>query len=556
MMPHLVGPPRPFSMRTLAGLLLLAAFVYAVTEIPHVLAFVHAPAGTTFGGALAWGPDQDCYFSFVRQSADGHWLFINRLTSIDHAPAYFNLEWLLVGRVMALFDHSTVWAYHIWRAFGAISVVCGLYALTRVAFVDRRLAFIAMVLGVFGGTFRWVALGYNELSSGAESLFGWHLGALSTEFGYFAAHPFAQVMTNPHFAGPLGIFMLAIAAFLKGEKTGSRRWYVISGVLAAIEATMRPYEMIVLYTAIPAFALVEIVRERKIDRAQLGRRMLPLAIVAPVFAYTIYIFEVHPIFKYWASQGVDEPTPIGATLAHLGLGGALFALRMMFVKKFPLSSPIERMLLAWLAAVFFFIHANTIPFLRFMPYTPQLITSLMPSIILLGVPVLDPGRWRWSSAHPRIWIALLIAMFSLEAIDDAALAANLTPHGSPDDVQLYIPSSEIEAYAWLAREANEEDVVLGAGRTGHRVAKFASVRVVSGHWSVTPNADRMEVLAERFYRDKMSVAQAAAFLADSRVNWVYFGPGERRTAEHLMQSIPGFARHVVNTDVTIYGPRR
>jgi len=488
MMPRLVGPPRPFSMRTLAGLLLLAAFVYAVTEIPHVLAYVHAPAGMTFGGALAWAPDQDCYFSFVRQSADGHWLFINRLTSIDHAPAYFNLEWLLVGRVMALFDHSTVWAYHIWRAAGAISVVCGLHALTRVAFVDRRLAWIAMYLGVFGGTFRWIAIGYDELSSGAESLFGWHLGTLSTEFGYFAAHPFAQVMTNPHFAGPLGIFMLAI--------------------------------------------------------------------VAPVFAYTIYIFEVHPIFKYWASQGVDLPTPIGATLAHLGLGGALFALRMLFVKKFPLSSPIERMLLAWLAAVFFFIHANTIPFLRFMPYTPQLITSLMPSIILLGVPVIDPGRWRWSSAHPRIWIALLIAMFALEAIDGAALVENLTPHGSPDDVQLYIPSSEMQGYAWLAREANEEDVVLGVGRTGHRVAKYASVRVVSGHWSVTPNADRMEVLAERFYRDKMSAEQAAAFLAEWRVNWVYFGAGEHRTAEHLMQSIPGFARHVVNADVTIYGPRR
>jgi hypothetical protein len=546
---------RPFSLRTVALLLFCAAGLFGITALPYLGAYANAPEGRMFGGVLNWAPDQDCYFSFIRQSADGHWIFLNRLTSLPHERAYFNLEWLLVGRVMALFDGSTVWAYQIWRAAGAISVVFGFYALVRVAIRDPRIRWIALFLGFLGGSFLWLFSALDALSRGAEALFGWHLGQVSTEFGYFATHPIAQILANPHFACPLGVFMAAIAAFLQGESSGRSRWYVLSGVLAAIEATMRPYEMIVLYTAVPLFAGVEIALSRKLDRQKLRQRLTPLLIVAPVFAYTIYIFEIHPIFKYWSSQGVDAPIPIAETLSHLGMAGVLLAVRACFLKRFPLNSPAERMLLAWFACVFFFIHANTIPFLRFMPYTPQLMTSLMPSIILLGVPVLDPSCWKWSRARPRLWVALVIGILSVEAIDTFQLLEGNTPTGGPADAPLYIRKSERKAFEWLAHNASEDDVVISTGANGHRLTKYASVCVVSGHWSVTPMADRMEVEVERFYRGKMSPAVAADFLDRHRVKWVYCGPTEGPLVRTLMESIPGYAPHVVDRDVTIYGPR-
>jgi hypothetical protein len=546
---------KPFSARTASGLLAIAAILYAITTIPHVLAYAHAPPEMTFGGALVWAPDQDCYFSFIRQSADGHWIFLNRLTSIEHDRAYFNLEWLVVGKIMALLHGSTVWAYHIWRAAGALSVVFGFYALARVVVLDAKLRAIAMFLLLFGGSFRWSFVGWNAASRALESSLGWHLGTLSTEFGYFSVHPFAQVMANPHFSCPLGLFLLCIASYLRGERTSERSWYAISGALAAIEATMRPYEMIVLYTAIPLFAVIEIGVTRELDARKLGRRLLPLLVVAPVFLYTLYIFEIHPVFKYWSSQGVDAPTPIHETLMNLGMAGGMLFVRACFWRRFPLSSPIERMLAAWLVCVFFFIHGNTIPWLRFMPYTPQLMTSLIPSILLLGIPVLDPARWKWAGARPRLWSALLIAMLAVEAFDSAQLIDRVTPKGVPEEASLFIPTAEMEAFDWLAHHAVEDDVVLAVGSTGHRLTKYASVCVVAGHWSVTPMADKMEVLAERFYRGKMSFAQAQEFLAQCRVKWVFFGQSEGREAETLMESMPGYARHVVNPQVTIFGPR-
>jgi hypothetical protein len=555
-----VPHPQPVRPRVLLALVVLAAIVFGITSIPYIEAYGRTPPGMTFGGVLIWPEDQGAYASFIRQAADGHFLFVNRLTSLEHDAAFFDLEWYLVGRVMALFRGSTDWAFQIWRAAGAVSVVLGFYALTRVVLEGAFLRCVALSMGLFGGSFLVVSLGFNDLSEAAEKLTGVHVPRISAAFPYFAAHPFAQILVNPHFALPLGIFMLAIAAFVHGERTGRGRWYAWAGVLALIEASMRPYEMIALYTMIPLFIVVEIAVARRAGRAIDWRRVrlraLPLILVAPVFGYTIYIFELHPIFRYWASQGVDDPISVPSAVAHMGLAGPLLAVRLCWLKRFPLHAPAERLLLIWMATVFFFIHSNAIPFLSFMPYTPQLITSLMPSVILLGVVVLDPSRWEWSAARPVLARALCLVFVAVNALDSVVLLQRMSRPGGSESSKYYIPSTEMEAFAWLDRNAAQEDVVLCVEETGYRLPKYASVRVVCGHWSVTPHFAQMEERVERFFARAMSARTAAELLRECRVSWVYFGPNERRWGPANMDGIPGFTKHVVNDDVTVYSADR
>src|SRR5882672_937639 len=106
--------------------------------------------------------------------------------------------------------------------------------------------------------------------------------------------------------------------------------------------------MIVLYTAIPVFVLVESVVVRRIEWRKLLLRILPLLMVAPVFVYTVFIFEVHPVFKYWASQGVDPPEPVSTTFALMGLAGVLVLVRLCLLGKYPFKTTTERLLLAWM----------------------------------------------------------------------------------------------------------------------------------------------------------------------------------------------------------------
>lgn len=551
-------PPRgrQLPLRGLLGLCALAFCLYAITAIPYVLAYVRTPPGWMFAGVLIYPEDQDAYASFIRQAADGHFLFVNRLTSLDHGPAFFNLEWLCVGRLTGWLQGSTIAAYQVWRAAGALSVVLGFSALAYVVLPGRSLRRIALLMCVFGGGFQVISLALNGLSGIAEKLLGVHAGLLPTEFFFFTTHPFAQILVNPHFSLPLGIFMAAVAAYVHGERTGAWRWYAGAGALAAIEGLMRPYEMIALYTTLPLFALVEMLVARRFEARRLGLRMLPLLLVAPVFLYTVYIFEFHPIFKYWASQGYVDPLPFTTHFAHMGLAGVLFAIRLCLVKKYPFKTPVERFLLVWLATVFFFVHANSLPLLRFMPYTPQLMTSLMPPMILLGAVVLDPAQWGWAAGRRALALSLIVAFLCVNALDSAVLLDTLSPKGTTPDPQIYIPDAEMQAYRWLDREASEDDVVLCLNQTGHRLAKFASVRVVSGHWSVTPESEKMEGSAERFYAGAVSLEAAAEFLRQCRVKWIYLGPNERRWGRPNMDLLPGFKKRVINDDVTVYSAQR
>jgi hypothetical protein len=180
----------------------------------------------------------------------------------------------------------------------------------------------------------------------------------------------------------------------------------------------------------------------------------------------------------------------------------------------------------------------------------------MPSVILLGVAVLNPAQWRWVAGRPILKKVLVVGLVAINAVDSAALLCTQSRSKAERDSARYIPSTEMEAYRWLDHEASEDDVVLSVGQTGHRLAKYASVRVVVGHWSVTPHFAEMHASAERFYRGELAPQAAAEFLKQRRVKWIYVGPNERRLGQPNMDLIPGFTKRVINSDVTVYSANR
>src|SRR5688572_7664927 len=157
-------------LRRLLPWLLLGVAVYALASIPYLVAYLRTPPGMVFGGTLIWQSDQNAYFSFIRQSADGHFLFLNRMTSLEHRPAFFNLEWLIVGRLMSWFGET--WAYHLWRATGAVAVTGGFLALARLVLDGPALRRIAIVLGLLGGSFHTLYYGLNAVTRVIEKATG------------------------------------------------------------------------------------------------------------------------------------------------------------------------------------------------------------------------------------------------------------------------------------------------------------------------------------------------------------------------------------------------
>jgi hypothetical protein len=315
---------------------------------------------------------------------------------------------------------------------------------------------------------------------------------------------------------------------------------------------MRPYEMIVLYSAIPLFIAADSLASRGWEWRKVLHRALPLAIVAPVFAYTVCLFELHPVFKYWASQGVDSVQPIAMILAHTGLAGALLAARLCLVKRFPLSTPIDRFVLCWMLTVLFLVVGNSLPLPKLLPYSPQLITGLMPPMILLAVPLLDRARWPSIARHAIVWRGALCAVIALDALDDVYLLRSLTPKGQSWELEAYTPTPEMKGYAWIDGHTPENDVVLCLGRTGLRLPKYASVRVIAGHWSVTPHSQEMDEMVRSFFKGSMSAEVASELLRVCRVTRVYFGAREQQWGPPREELMPGFERHDLDGGVIVY----
>jgi hypothetical protein len=534
--------------------LMLAALVFGLTGIPYAIGFFHTPQGMVFGGILEWIEDEDMYFSFIRQAADGHFLFANRLTTLDHTPVYFNPQWWLVGRIMAWLGGSSAWAYQVWRAAGAVSVIFGFSALTKVVLRDQRQRLIAMLMCAFGGGFSWISavlkrLDPDLLRSSAE--LSDRLG-IETRTGM---HPFNQILGNPNFSLPLGLLLLSFAWYVRGEITGGRRCYAIATALAFIEGAMRPYDLITIYTVIPLFLLIEFVVTRDPQIHRLAWRALPIVTTAPLLLYFIYIFKFHHVFKYWGSQGHSMVIPVHWHLLNLGLGGGLVAVRLCLLRTYPIRTSAERLLSAWIIIVFFFAHAHKLPMFHSMPYTFQLVSTTMPPVILLGVVVLDPARWARSERGVAAWPLFIAAFLIANSASSIRLVENYSK-SVYNNQSFYIPYSLIETTRYINKNLKiNHDIVLCVRETGHTLARYAPVRVVVGHWSVTPHGREIETRVERFYRSDMTVREREEFLKEFGVTWIYWGSSETKLGAPPREAIPGFETRLINPDIVLYSAK-
>lgn len=508
----------PSWTREALGALLLAVAVLALTAIPYSVAPRRAPPGTVFSGHLQYNEDLNVYYTFIRQGSEGRWLFANRATHLDHDPAFFNLEWLAVGRVAALVGQER--AFQVWRAAGAIAVLLGFMALARTALPRPRQRRVALLMCATGGGFGWLA------------------GARPLDLS-MGIHPFVQILWNPHFSLSVGLFLLFAASYAQGERVGGARWYGAAAALAFADGLVRPYDLITLFAALPLFLALDALHTRSLRRPAL--RCLPLIACAPLLFYYVWLFRVHPVFRYWSDQGVMPAAPLAGELAGLGLAGLLLLVRLSLLRRMPLRGPIERLLLAWLAAVVLLIHANRLPALSgLMPYSPQLWTTLMPPVILLG---LAPWRLR-----PGWLVAILLA---LNAASSATLLAREYRLAGSDSTQL-LRTSYLGAFRWLEQNAGEDDMVVCSYPTGNRFARRAPVRVVLGHWSVTPEFVRYAGRLRRFYSGAMPADEARAFLEEVRARWVVVGPEERRLGARTPVPALGLEAAGSFGDVAVY----
>lgn len=541
-------PRGSFHKQDCLWLLAVAAIVFLITEIPYRYAGQRAPENTSFVGQIAVADDVNSYFSFIRQAESGHILFQNNMTHIEHRRVFVNLEWLVLGWIMRFFELSPPALFKIWRAAGAVTLLAGFGLLAHVTLkhgIPRR---TALIMCAFGGGFGWMLtgiskLGLIDLSAG--------LGLQNPAMDLITAlHPFGQITKNPHFSLPHGTMLATIALYVVGEQKGDTRWYAGAAVMTVIHGLMRPYDLISLWAVVPAFIVVEAALARRMDWPRGVLRALPLLASAPLLAYYVYLFSVHPVFKFWASQGGQPSAPIGWHVLSYGLAGVLFVFRLIAIPRRPITASGERFLAAWVIIVFALFHSHTV--LPFLPYSPQLAIPLATPMILVGVSALPISAAGWPPALRGKALAAVAAFLVVNALTSplyilrACRDAVSRPHH-------FIHVDDAEAMAWLSDHVGPTDVILADYVRGGIISQRVTARVVLGHWALTPHANALRGRIQRLMSGAMSSDEAREFAAQTRARYVYISPVTEELRRRYFDAIPGWTKEFENGQVAIYG---
>jgi hypothetical protein len=488
--------------------LLAVVFLAGVTELPYAHGRRAARAGHHYDGLIAYSDDIHAYLSFVRQSADGRFLFENRYAPHTQRPVFFNLEWLLVGKAMRwLGDPAILTA---WRLSGVILLVFGFWTLSSLLpRYEARL--IALVLFGLGGGFGWLAEGVRALAPEPDGV----LAFLQMDQGGFGLHPFVQMLQNPHFAVPHGLVLFALAFLVTGETTGRTSPYALAGVMALLAGLSRPYELLAFTLVLPALHLVS---PTVLDRRRLGQRALVLLILAPAWI-PVFVIWTEPSYRPFAQQGRMPVVSLPAHLLGLGVSLILIATRVVRDRGLPLRTPAERVLVLWAAAIFLLVHANR--FMTALVFSPQLMITSMGPLVLLAMPVI--ARDDGPRGGRRFWLPVGILALALPS------SAIVLSKRYRDAAQPYFLFSEGErqAWEWLAAKTRPSDLIMVTAESGNRLPRHVSAHVFAGQWAMTPDSGRRKAEAEAFFLGRLAPGEAEAFLRAWGIDWIWVGPAER-----------------------------
>lgn len=482
--------------RTYIWYILIALVVFGESMIPYLSAILKAPSGYHFAGQLTYTPDQNMYFSFISQAREGAFLLKDKLTAIPHEPVFVNLQFWLVGALQRMFSLSENGVYTLWRLLGVLMLSIGFGMLVGRTLNDNRRRVAAFALFLLSGGFGFVfallsglhIIGFNATQN----------GIIDMRYGLL---PLQQIITNPNFAFPHGLLLIAYSLLIRAIQQSSRRHFVYAGLVFCLVGFVRPYDIIPPFVLLPLYVLATHWRSPGNWRAWVNY-LIPLFMLVPVLGYNYWIFGVHPIFKYWSLQGHNAgvmPGPVWHYLAYgaVGVWAIVSAIQMRLgnVGKTGL------FLVLWFGVTFIFIQMG-----RFIPaigWSPQIGVYLFAPLTIAASSI----NIKDLAANAAVRRAVIVSSVLCVLAGNIAIVAYFSkPRNTGDKLAIFYNSDSMEGVLhWLNAHATKNDVVLADLAASQRVAKYTPAAVVAAHYSVTPRFAATYSLVETFMADSLFV---------------------------------------------------
>jgi hypothetical protein len=506
-----------------------------VTCVPYVLGHaLHFPE-SRFNENLVFDDDLNTYFAFMRQAASGQWLFHNPMTPEPHEPVFFNLEWLVMGKLAAWFEISLETVFQLERIGSTILLCFSFYWLTSFLFATptmRRVVFTAVLLG---GGFGWL-LSIPKLSSLLPAdLF------LDT---YAGLHPFFWILLQPHFTIAQAFALLCTCFYIRAETTGPKS-YPWAALCCVVAGSMRPFEMLYLVVAISLYALVTTVwtiRSASLSRILL--RLLPVFAAIPLFAYYVWLLEIHPVFRWWGAQNVvPSPNP-GSLFLSLGIAAILLVLGLKNLTGLKKRPAAQLFVICCLASSLGLLYS--FPLLTF---SLQFLPALVIPTALMGTMKLEPRLVSFARIGRRARLAIA-AFLVLNSLTSILLLGTYVRAVAEGKHRTGMPL--IEAYRWLQEHSEPRDVVLAAFPIVNQLPRYTHASSLAGYGYTTVDFPRKAAMMRKFFRADTDDGFRQSLIDLFDVRYVCFGEWDRQQTEYDPATTPFLREAYRNRWVAVF----
>jgi len=486
---------------------MIAAWVVVlISSAPYAVVALTTPTEMRFAGALVTPIDGQSYFAKMRQGLDGAWLFRLPFTANDEPDALLFTFHIGLGHLARISGAELMAVYQAARLVGGWALLVVVYALIARVFDEvneRRRAwwFVALTAGL-----------------------GWIAGT-SSDVTIPESNTFFSVLTNAHFAASMALIIVIFMAVLDG------RWR--RAALASIGlAILQPFAPMAVYSGVLVSWMIGWAIGKRGELLQQVRVTIVAGLsLSPLLIYFYFATQRDPILQGWSAQNLTpSPPPIEYLLGY-GLMGVLAILGARFALK--RRREVDVLLVGW---------AISSALLLYAPFALQRRFSLglhIP-IVLLAVLVMS------SVARPQLrkWLPGVVFALSLPTTL-VLLFVTSTAALRPPDGRLFFSTNEAAAFDWLRDNVSHDSVVMAAPETDLFLPAWGDVRVIYGHPFETLNAPKMKALVEDFFTGRMD---RATVLREQKVDYIFFGPRERRLGEADSEWHSEFSAG----DVTIY----
>ncbi len=517
--------------------LLFWALTFGLAVLVAVAVYTAAfslPAGDyRFSGFLLNSHDAWTYPAWARSFAGGGLLADNPWAPARRPPAYFNLVWFAVGKMMRFTGLPFLAVYYAFGLAAGAAMYLFLLALMKAVLRDGPAARCAYLMAGFGSGFGWL------VHQASPDFFRGRL--LGNDLVNLDGFPFSSFLAFPHLSFSGFLFLAVVLGMYRRAEEGGGGWLALACVAALAMGFAHPYHLVTLSLVAAAWHLALRIRHGR-ARPPRWRDLLLLGLfMVPGIAYYRALTGWSPNFSFWESQNVTRTLGLRAVV----IGFAPFlALALLGLSRFIRARALDDrhlLVVLWLAVNFGLNFSY--PLVYFEARMSQGLIFPLAALAAWGlfgtaVPAARPRRAAWAAA---LLVATVPTHF-LWVSEQMGVIRGLGSHPVPDGIAregddvgrltrsintgIVLHREQIEAMEFLGN-ARGTPLVLSSGGIGLVLPAFAPVKAYLGHSGLTPDYDRKRrTYARFFYWPRTTGAERRAILAGEGIDYVWFGPEE------------------------------